>query len=41
MIDDADLRVIAHLTGLSPADAQELTNTRPRPPATFGAAVPR
>lgn len=30
MIDDADLRVIAHLTGLSPADAQELTSNRPR-----------
>ncbi len=40
-IDDADLRVIAHLTGLSPADAQELTSTRPRPSATFGSAVPR
>jgi len=41
VIDDADLRVIAHLTGLSPADAQELTSTRPRPSATFGSAVPR
>ena len=41
VIDDADLRVIAHLTGLSPADAQELTSNRPRPVAptsraTFG-----
>lgn len=28
-ISDADLRVIAHLTGLSSADAQELTGSRP------------
>ena len=31
VIDDPDLRVIAHLTGLSAADAQELTSNRPRP----------
>ena len=30
---DGDLRVIAHLTGLSPAEAQELTNNRSRPPS--------
>lgn len=30
-IDAADLRVIAHLTGLSPAEAQELTGSRSRP----------
>jgi tight adherence protein B len=35
-INDADLRVIAHLTGLSPADAQELTGNRSRPPAGVG-----
>ena len=28
-IADADLRVVAHLTGLSADDAQELTNNRP------------
>ena len=41
VIDDAELRVIAHLTGLSPADAQELTSNRSRPSATFGSAVPQ
>lgn len=29
-LDAADVRVIAHLTGLTPADAQELGSTRPR-----------
>ena len=30
-IGDADLRVVAHLTGLSPDQAQELTTNRPEP----------
>lgn len=30
-IGDAELRVVAHLTGLSPAEAQELTTNRPAP----------
>lgn len=30
-IGDADLRVVAHLTGLSPAEAQDLTTNRPAP----------
>jgi tight adherence protein B len=42
VIDEADLRVIAHLTGLSPAEAQELTSTRARgAAAAAGGAVPR
>ena len=41
VINDDDLRVIAHLTGLSPADARELTNNRPRSSSTLGAVVPR
>lgn len=43
-IDDADVRVIAHLTGLSPTDAQELTAHRQRSSAsarTFGAGGSR
>lgn len=31
-IGDADLRVVAHLTGLSPEQAQELSVNRPAPP---------
>lgn len=40
-IDDADLRVVAHLTGLSAAQAQELTNGRTQPAPGPGAGVRR